>query len=73
MNIIRRLTRLQFHMFVENYYHDKHLHPEMRIGQQFLNRFYNDVADPDLFYEDNDVTAIHIIENDYVQPREMVA
>ena len=71
--IIKKLTRLQFHTFVENYYHYKNESPHTSIGREFLNRFYNDTADPDLFYCEDDTMAINMIENDYVEDREQKA
>ncbi len=70
MNIIRRLTQHQFQTFVENYYHYKSDWAHPRLGQEFLNRFFNDVVDPDLFYMEDDVLAIERILQEYVELKE---
>lgn len=38
----------------------------MRYGQAFLNKFYPAVVDPNLFYQENDVAAVNMIFEKYV-------
>ncbi len=72
MNIVQRLTRERYHEFLNEYYHTV-IDQELRIGQAFLNRFFNDAADPELFYETDDMKAIELIEQHYVESLQKVA
>jgi hypothetical protein len=40
--------------------------PHLRVGQRFLNMFFSNVSDPELYYETDDSTCHELILHRYV-------
>ena len=66
MTIIRRLTRLRLNEFYHDYYHGCYP-PDEKMGQAFMNRYFNNTFDPDLWSEQSDAKACEIIEEKYTE------
>lgn len=54
----------QMHEFMQKY--NQHLFPHERLGQAFINEFFTDKQDPELFYEEDNYDAYQIIMSKYV-------
>ncbi len=69
--ILRRITRHQYHEFLDEFYGGKH--PHLRLGQAFLNRFYEDTPCPELYYSNDEHHCVEYLEEHYVMPMEQAA
>lgn len=54
----------QMYEFMKKY--NQHLFPHERLGQAFINEFFTDKQDPELFYCEDNYDAYQIIMSKYV-------
>ena len=63
-------TESLFNTVLNCYYSEMEKHgvgTTFRFGQWFLNKYYPNIADPELFYEEDHNTAIVMAYNKYVK------
>ena len=63
-----RISHFAFTKFGIDYWVAKQNGSPLRFGQAFLNERFPDIADPDLFYEEDDGKAWEMILDKYVKP-----
>ena len=59
-----KITPKQMYQFMENFGRNQYAH--QRLGQAFVNEFFTDQQDPDLFYEQDRNRAEKKIADRYV-------
>jgi hypothetical protein len=64
MQIFKKLLSEEFTKFKLAYFADKN--PVLRLGQAFLNKYFPDVVDSNLFYEEDAAKAEKIIWEHYI-------
>jgi hypothetical protein len=62
---IVKIPASEFLKFKIQFYQNR---PNLRLGQAFLNRYFPDVADSQLYYSDNMKLIETIIWQHYIQP-----
>jgi len=60
----QRINPKQMYEFMQKY--NLKLFPHERLGQAFINEFFVDKQDPDLFYEEDNYNAYMMIMDRYV-------
>jgi len=66
-SVIRKISANEFIKFKIDFYKTRPSE-DMRLGQEFLNRFFPEVADSQLYYSTNPKVIENIIWQHYIQP-----
>jgi hypothetical protein len=64
---MKKVSVERFNVFCHREFYGTHLHETLRLGQAFLNKFYPDTLDPELFYMKSNLDAIEYIYNHYLE------
>lgn len=63
----KKITSKQLMDFTTEYYINRRtIYKELRFGQAFLNKFYPEIACPEIFYEEDSKKAVSLIIDRFV-------
>lgn len=64
-----KISRNEYYRWRQQYYT---FNCDERMGQAFINQMTNGITDPQLFYEQNNDVADRLIQDNYVDDRQLL-